>query len=125
MDIGLGHDTPEASTSSYEPRNKPVSDVRTFLKDHPSAKIVVVIDTHCLDNGAFVYQGSTPMSYAACYLPEASTTSHFIIVAAADSHTDTQGLHPVGGPKICLGWAKDPETSSQKPDPKPCMWSIR
>ena len=47
---------------------------KAFLKDHPVAKIVVVIDTHCLENGAFVYAGNSngndPKMYEGCSLLE-------------------------------------------------------
>lgn len=37
---------------------------------HTSAKIVVIVDTHCLENGQFVYKGNLkePKSYEACYM---------------------------------------------------------
>ena len=37
----------------------------TFLEEHPAAKIVVIIDTHCLKNGAFVYEGHSSPTYEA------------------------------------------------------------
>jgi hypothetical protein len=43
-----------------------------FLKKHPITKIVVVVDTHYLDNGYFVYTGDSPDTYKACSLKEAS-----------------------------------------------------
>lgn len=43
-----------------------------FLKAHPTAKIVVVIDTHCIENGFFIYKGISPENYAACSLLEVS-----------------------------------------------------
>jgi hypothetical protein len=46
-----------------------------FLDTHPTAKIVIIIDTHCLENGAFVWRGCDPVSFEACYMPEVSTKS--------------------------------------------------
>jgi hypothetical protein len=73
MDIGLGGDAtetiyhPDVETACNAPK-----EVLAFLKRHPFARIVVVIDTHCLENGAFVYEGDSPESYQGCLLPEAS-----------------------------------------------------
>ena len=37
----------------------PYPEVTKFLKKHPTAKIVLVVDTHCLqETGGFVWQGS-------------------------------------------------------------------
>jgi hypothetical protein len=44
--------------------------VEEFLTKHRTAKIVVVIDTHCMDNGYFVYTGESPEQYQACSLKE-------------------------------------------------------
>ena len=88
MDITLGNDGEEASTSWNEPSNEPTSGIKAFLKEYLAAKIIIMIDTHCLNNGTFVYWDNTLMTYAACYLPEASINSHSLIVTAADSHPD-------------------------------------
>ena len=40
----------------------------TFLEEFPTAKIVVIIDSHCLENGFFVWNGDTKSSYQACPL---------------------------------------------------------
>jgi hypothetical protein len=37
----------------------PYPDITKFLATHPSAKIVLVVDTHCLqETGAFVWAGA-------------------------------------------------------------------
>jgi len=41
-----------------------------FLKARPTAKIVIVIDTHCLENGFFTYVGDDPVSLRGCSLLE-------------------------------------------------------
>ena len=43
-----------------------------FLKVHETAKMVVVVDTHCGDNGFPMFTGSDPTSYQACSLFEVS-----------------------------------------------------
>ena len=45
-----------------------------FLREFPAAKIVVIIDTHCLDNGSFAYKGDSPGTYQGCGLLEVSLT---------------------------------------------------
>ena len=50
----------------------PVVEARDFLVKHPLAKILIVIDMHCLENGAFVWKDNTPMSYQGCLLLEVS-----------------------------------------------------
>ena len=44
-----------------------------FLDVHKTVKIVIVLDTHCLnETGGFVYKGSGPESYGACTMEEVS-----------------------------------------------------
>ena len=46
-----------------------------FLADHPTAKIVVTLDTHCLEeSGSFLWKGSEPKFYEACGLDEVGAT---------------------------------------------------
>ena len=42
-----------------------------FLVDHPTAKIVVVVDTHCVENGSFVWKGAKS-GFEACGMDEVS-----------------------------------------------------
>lgn len=48
----------------------PLGVLSTFLQKYNTAKIIFVLDTHCGDNGRFVYTGTTPETYAACSLIE-------------------------------------------------------
>ena len=48
----------------------PLKEVDKFLTHYPTTKIVVVIETHCLKNGCFVWTGKSPSSYEACSLKE-------------------------------------------------------
>lgn len=50
----------------------------TFLGTHETAKIVVVIDTHCADNGFPMYAGNDSMSYQACSLFEVSLPTAYV-----------------------------------------------
>ena len=47
-----------------EGQDHPYEAAGTFLKDHPTAKIIVIIDTHCLEeSGAFIWTGDSPETY--------------------------------------------------------------
>lgn len=59
----------DKNDEDYE-RSHDTSFAEGFLKAHPMAKIVVVVDTHCLDNGSFVWKGATPTEYSSCTLLE-------------------------------------------------------
>lgn len=71
-----------------------------FLQEHLMAKIVVVIDTHCLENGFLLWRGTTADDYKACTLLEVSTMDHHI--SRANISIDLEGLHPVRGLSIPL-----------------------
>ena len=40
-----------------------------FLSIHHTAKIMIIIDMHYMENGAFVWVGNDPVSYQACFMP--------------------------------------------------------
>ena len=45
--------------------------IKPFLSNNPTAKILVLVDTHCLEEtGAFVWKGTDEPTYEACYLQE-------------------------------------------------------
>ncbi|KAF9789147.1 hypothetical protein BJ322DRAFT_1102529 [Thelephora terrestris] len=48
----------------------PVKEVIEFLTTWQSAKIVVVIETHCLETGVLVWRGDEPANYETCSLNE-------------------------------------------------------
>ena len=51
--------------------SKGPTQIRQFLKDHESAKIIIIIDTHCLPSGGFVWKtGSNYETYGECSLLE-------------------------------------------------------
>ena len=70
MDIVLGGDDHKQLHPHLQQSSKPSMEATLFLKQHPMAKIIVVVDTHCLENGAFVYEGDSPANFKACLLPE-------------------------------------------------------
>lgn len=50
-----------------------VEEVTRFLNKYKTAKIVVAIDTHSLDNGFFAFEGNSATSYKACSMLEVNT----------------------------------------------------
>ena len=97
-----------AGTSSRSHRAKPRSpadEAGDFLDRHPMVKIVVIIDTHCLEEtGAFIYQGSSPESYKGCGMDEVSSIQlrtiypHFHTVhrsSMAASLSESGGIYPM------------------------------
>jgi len=84
MDIpleGLGSETKvvvRAKDAALEKVKAPIKEVKEFLEKHKTAKIVVIIDTHCLDNGRFVWTGDSPQTYQACPLYSVSLSDAHI-----------------------------------------------
>jgi len=72
----------------------PTHEAKAFLKSHPMAKIVVVIDTHCLENGAFVYKGDSPVTYEACSLLEVGVVRYPTFAPADAPPQILQGCIP-------------------------------
>jgi len=50
---------------------------RKFLKAHKHAKIIVVIDAHCLEDGLFIWKGHDQVSYETCTLWEVCPYSSY------------------------------------------------
>ena len=46
----------------------PFQEADKFLAKYSLAKIIVIVDTHCLDNGFLVYKGNSPVDYEQCTL---------------------------------------------------------
>ena len=57
---------------THEELMDPAVQARDFLAKNPMAKILVVLDTHSMENGSFVWKGNTPPSYEGCSLQEVS-----------------------------------------------------
>lgn len=73
----------------------------TFLMDHPTAKIIVVIDTHCIDNGFLLWRGTTAENLLACSLSEVSTVN-YQLPSCPNTVIDPEGLHPIGSIPVSL-----------------------
>ena len=97
LDIPLGGDRANDVHPDEVSSNDPVKDVRAFMRKNTSAKIVVVIDTHCLDNGAFVYTGNSPDTYQGCLLPEVSAFDSRCVRSQLDNNVVAEGLHSKRG----------------------------
>jgi hypothetical protein len=103
MNIALGGDPDQGQRDSeLEEEPDAAGNVARFLKDHKTAKIVVIVDTHCLNNGAFVYTGNSPDSYLGCMLPEVSTPDYRLYQAAHPPGLDPCRLSPTRGLPIYL-----------------------
>lgn len=89
----------------------PMKEVKAFLRKYESAKIVVIIDTHCLENGRFVWTGDSPTTYQACDLHSVSySVSHKIQLA--NTHEDFKGLHSKRSLQVHLRCRRHSETQA-------------
>ena len=80
MDVSLDNtevETPAAKKKRSKGKGKlehddddPIEEVVKFLATWQSAKIVVVIETHCLESGVLVWKGDEPANYETCSLFE-------------------------------------------------------
>ena len=65
-----------ADTKMVEPKQavkkmkNPNGEVEEFLQEHKTAKIVVIIETHLMENGRFIWCGHNPDTYKVCTLWE-------------------------------------------------------
>lgn len=64
--------TGSGANDEHFKKSKDKSIPEKFLKKHKTAKIIVVLDTHCIDNGFFVWSGTSEDNYRACRLLEVS-----------------------------------------------------
>jgi len=69
-----------------------LSVTEAFLVKHSTAKIVFIVDTHCLENGYFVYKGASPKTYEACSLLEVSMLYAPRQSSLIHSCADSEGL---------------------------------
>ena len=94
-----------------------------FLEKHETAKVIMVIDTHCLENGFFVYTGASAESYKACSLKEAST---LCTLPHCRSHilTDSGRFHPERGSAIPARFPGHPPSHAQESHSKPGMRGV-
>ena len=72
LDPAHGEDTPamqEAMDEAALMAREEINAAGTFLKEHETARIIVVIDTHCLEeNGLLVYSDADAQNLDACTL---------------------------------------------------------
>ena len=101
------------------------ANANTFLEEHPAAKIVVVIDTHCLENGAFVYEGHSSPTYEACELKAVSSFMSRVHVKFSRTVTDPQGLYSKEYPSLPFKLAEEPCAQSPEHHPQYCLWLHR
>jgi hypothetical protein len=131
LDIPLGGTPSSAARSNNaqldpdtkELSGKPATQAKKFLHKHPTAKIVIIIDTHCLENGAFVWNGNSPTSYEACSLYEVSAAYN---LTSSPPHLplDPARLYPKGGISVYNRSGCRTRPPPQESHRKPCMWSV-
>lgn len=100
MDVSLeGKATDTAVTKKPKAKavtktKAPIANVVEFLNDHQTAKIIVIIEAHCLENGSFVWTGDTPVTYQGCQLLEVSHTGSTVLRhTTLNICVDTPGLY--------------------------------
>lgn len=105
-------------------KSKDVSLAEKFLRTHKTAKIITVINTHCLDNGYFVWTGNSSDDYCACSLLE---VRHHTIHFNSCTHPvqDTQGLLPEGNLPVPLGRPHHTRAPPQESNHQPRMRWLR
>lgn len=80
-----------------------LSAVLRFLNKHEWAKILIIVNTHSLENGCFVYKGDRPQDFEACSLLEVRSLPHRAVLALPPSsahihtHADSKGLYSARG----------------------------
>ena len=72
LDITVGGNDTKIVYPDFNAVAEPTSEAGVFLKLHETARIVVIIDTHCLENSAFVWAGNSLDTYKGCFLYEVS-----------------------------------------------------
>lgn len=100
-----------------------VKEIEDFLNYYPTAKIVVVIETHCLENGRFVWTGESPTTYEACSLLEVRL-GRIPPQSFVDIFADCKGLHPAGRLPVHLRRERYSRPPSPQPHNKPVVWAI-
>lgn len=68
LDIQLDSDV--KGSGRQRSKDQSIQTAALFLERHQLAKIVAVVDTHCLPDGDFIWAGNDANSYAGCTLDE-------------------------------------------------------
>lgn len=100
-----------------------LEDIERFLEFYPTAKIITIIETHCLENGCFVWSGKSPTTYQACQLIEVGS-SCVPPRPLIDVFADSEGLHAKQRLPIPLRRKRHSTALSPQPRPKPFVWTV-
>jgi hypothetical protein len=93
MDVSLEGAQADPKKKKCGKTAKAVAAAVKFMKQWVTAKIIVIIQTHCLEGGAFVWRGDSPATYEGCSLLEVelcSISRHAILSISLDP----QRLYP-------------------------------
>ena len=128
MDVSLhGTEADLADAESEVTREEvldAIAEAKDFLARYTTAKIIVVIDTHCVENGAFLWTGDSSVTFQSCSLLEAGLLRIALRWPQADTSTDTPRLHPTRGLPVPLECTWYPKAQAQEYHPESGMWSI-
>jgi hypothetical protein len=113
----------DANDERYE-KSHDTSLAEVFLKAHPMAKIVVIIDTHCLENGTFVWSGDTPVELKSCTLLEVGVHLTTTTSNAVNLPTDPAGLLSQRDVQIPIQQSRNTDPSPQILHPESCLWCL-
>jgi hypothetical protein len=72
--------------------SKDVSHIECFLKTHEMVKIIIVIDTHSMPNGASVWIGDSAEEYHTCALQEVSSILQSTVYFSSPCHCRFSGI---------------------------------
>ena len=100
----------------------PITEAMVFLKRFERAKIVVILDTHSVENGAFVWvqpekEGEPPKT---CYMLEVSPHEPYRLLYSYLA--DYQPVHPTPGLQVLVRCKGHPLAWSQEHHHQPRMW---
>ena len=97
-----------------------------FLESRPMAKIVIVIDTHSVENGCFAYSDDEGGSVKACSLLEVRISRpRFYCRLGLTPTLDPSGLSPRWSiPYVCVQRKEHPTPPAQMPDRQHRMWMV-
>ena len=97
--------------------NLSMKELAEFLDVHPFAKIIIIINTHSLDEtGAFVWGGTTPADFKTCYMHPVCVPTIHAIQDLTYSHIAIEGLPSTRDLPVSIQHPESPTPLSQMPD---------
>ena len=117
--------TPIDDNDSRYFKSKDTSLAERFLQHHSTVKIVVIVDTHCVENGYFAWNKNGGGDYESCSLFEvSSSTLSFSPFRTLMTSIDPPRLYSPWRLQISIGCKRYTNPQPQNPDCEPCMWRL-